>query len=133
VELINTLDEQELRVTVLSGVSLLQVRIHAEIEHGKPLLETSESAFVSSEVLEGHELLYRVRRAPDVEPGDLLIVEPRSTAATGELVLATRGKNVYLAHWWAKHGREELREHPHKSLTGKFQILGAVNLIVRPQ
>jgi hypothetical protein len=108
------------------------VRIQAEIEHGKPLFETSESALIPSEVLEDHELVYRVRRAPEAEPGDLLIVEPRSVAATGELVVVTRGNNAYVGHWWAKHGREELREHPDKPLTGEFQIVGAVNLIVRP-
>jgi hypothetical protein len=107
------------------------VRIQAEIEHGKPLVETSESALMPSEVLEDHELVYRVRRAPEAEAGDLLIVEPRATAATGELVLVTRGQNAYLGHWWAKHGCTELRENSEKPLTGKFQILGAVNLIVR--
>jgi hypothetical protein len=108
------------------------VRIHAEIEHGKPLLETSESAFVPSEVLEDRELVYRVRRAPQMEPGDLLIVEPRSTAATGELVLASLGKTAYVGNWWAKHGLRELRSS-NLALTGKLRILGAVNLIVRPQ
>lgn len=109
------------------------MRIHAEIDQGKPLFRTSESVLIASEVLEDHELVYRVRRAPEAEPGDLLIVEPRAVAVTGELVIATRGKNAFVGHWWAKHGRQELREHGHETLTGEFHIVGAVNLIVRLQ
>ena len=109
------------------------MRIHAEIDQGKPLFKISESVLIPSEVLADHELVYRVRRAPETEPGDLLIVEPRVAAATGEFVVATRGKNAFVGHWWAKHGRQELREHAHETLTGEFHIVGAVNLIVRLQ
>ncbi|HXH91107.1 MAG TPA: hypothetical protein VNN25_05965 [Thermoanaerobaculia bacterium] len=108
-----------------------QVLLHAEFEHGKPLGDTAAVVSLPPKVIDDHEIVYRVRRAPDMKRGDLLVIEPRSTAATGELVVATRGKNAYVGHWWAKHGRKELLEHPNKHLTGEFQIIGAVNLIVR--
>jgi hypothetical protein len=76
-------------------------------------------------------LVYRVRRAPDMQRGDLLIIEPRNTAATGELVIAFQGPRAYVGHWWAKHGLRELRSEHHEPITGDLQIAGAVNAIVR--
>jgi hypothetical protein len=82
--------------------------------------------------MEPHELLYSFRGSlPSLglSDGDLLIVEPRKRAASGELVVASIGENLFIGHWWQKHGLRELREPETK---GDLRIKGVVNLIVRP-
>jgi hypothetical protein len=115
-------------------MDLIEVAIDAEIEHGKPLYVSGAVARIPPEAIEEREIVYRVRRTTDMaERGDLLIVEQRSTAATGELVVAFRGPNAFLGHWWAKHGLHELRVSPDQTITGELLIAGAVTLIVRPK
>ncbi len=109
----------------------IEVEIAGEVEQGRPLFLSCAVARVPPEAIDEHEIIYRVRRAPDLERGDLLIVEPRSTAFTGELVVAFRGPNLFVGHWWAKHGLRELRLAPHESVEGEFEIAGAVTVIVR--
>jgi hypothetical protein len=110
------------------------VAIDAEIEHGKPLSFSGAVARIPPEAREEHEIVYRVRRTTDMaERGDLLIIEPRNSAATGELVVAFRGPRAFLGYWWAKHGLREVRWAPGESINGEIQIAGAVTLIVRPQ
>ena len=72
------------------------------------------------------------RRLPSlgIECGDLLIVEPRKKAATGELVLARGGENAFIGRWWAKHGLRELQETG-QNIEGELRIAGAVTVIVR--
>ncbi|HEX3533471.1 MAG TPA: hypothetical protein VHT23_04565 [Gemmatimonadaceae bacterium] len=112
-------------------MDLIDVELAGEIEQGRPLLVSGSLVRIPAETIEEHEIVYRVRRAPEVEQGDLLIIEPRNTAFTGELVVAFRGVNVYLGRWWAKHGLQELRETPEIGLPGEFQVVGAVTVIVR--
>jgi len=112
-------------------MDLVQVEIDSEIEQGKPLKVTGAVVRIPPEVIDEHEIVYRVRRAPDMEKGDLLNVEPRNSAATGELVVAFLGPRAYLGHWWAKHGLRELRPVLGESITGELQIAGAVTVIVR--
>jgi hypothetical protein len=113
-------------------VDLIEVEIAAEIEHGKPFVVSGALVRIPPEAIDEHELVYRVRRAPDMRKGDLLIVEPRNTAFTGELVVAFRGPNAFIGHWWAKHGLRELRLEPdNQTVDGELQIAGAVTLIVR--
>src|SRR5205823_1563338 len=105
--------------------------IAGELEHGQPLYVTADTARIPPEAIEEYEIVYRVRRAPDFLPGDLLIVEPRTTAFTGELVVAFQGPNMFLGRWWAKHGLRELRRAPHVSEEGTFEVAGVVTVIVR--
>jgi hypothetical protein len=114
-------------------MDLIEVPIDAEIEHGKPLYVSGAVARIPPEAIEEHEIVYRVRRTTDMaERGDLLIVERRSTEATGELVVAFRGPNAFLGHWWAKHGLHELHVSREEAITGELLIAGVVTLIVRP-
>ncbi len=109
----------------------IEVAIAGELEHGSPLLLTCGIACIPPEAIEEYEIVYRERRAPDVMPGDLLIVEPRTTAFTGELVVAFQGPNLYLGRWWAKHGLRELRLVPDESVEGEVDVAGVVTVIVR--
>jgi SOS-response transcriptional repressor LexA len=104
-----------------------------EITQGEPVRKNAGEAYLPSHLLEVDELVFRYRGSlPSlgIECGDLLIVEPRKKAATGELVLAHSGETAFLGHWWAKHGLRELRIE-NETLPGKLRIAGAVNLIVR--
>jgi hypothetical protein len=106
--------------------------IFAEIENGHVIRENAGEACLPSHLLEVDELVFRYRGSlPSlgIASGDLLIVEPRNKAATGELVLARCGENAFIGRWWAKHGLRELREPETK---GDLRIKGVVNLIVRP-
>ena len=105
----------------------------AEIENGNVIRENAGEACLPSHLLEVHELVLRYRGSlPSlgIESGDLLIVEPRKKAATGELVLARCGPNAFIGRWWAKHGLRELQETG-QSIEGALQIAGAVTVIVR--
>jgi hypothetical protein len=109
--------------------------IFDEIAQGAPIRENAGEAFIPSHLLEVDELVFRYRDSlPSlgIECGDLLIVEPRKKASTGELVLVRSGEKVFLGHWWSKHGLRELRCDDDRTITGRLQIIGAVNLIVRP-
>lgn len=108
------------------------MELAGEIEQGQPLFVSGDVARIPAETIDEHEIVYRVRHAPDMQRGDLLIVEPRNTAFTGELVVAFRGTRLFLGRWWAKHGLRELQEQPMQSLPGEYEVAGAVTLIVRP-
>ena len=106
----------------------------AEIENGQVIRENAGEACLPSHVLEVDELVFRYRGSlPSlgIECGDLLIVEPRKKAATGELVLARCGQNAFIGRWWAKHGLRELQETG-QNIEGEIRIAGAVTVIVRP-
>lgn len=109
----------------------IEVEIAGELEHGRPLRLSAAVTQMPPEFIDEHEIVYRVRRAPDMEKGDLLIIEPRTTAFTGELVVAFGGSNLFLGHWWAKHGLHELRTEG--ETFSDLIIAGAVNAIVRPR
>jgi SOS-response transcriptional repressor LexA len=107
--------------------------IFAEIENGQVIRENAGETYLPSDLLEVDELVFRYRGSlPSfgIECGDLLIVEPRKKAATGELVLARCGQSAFLGHWWAKNGLRELRIE-NETISGELTIVGGVNLIVR--
>jgi SOS-response transcriptional repressor LexA len=107
--------------------------IFGEIAQGEPIRENAGEAFIPSHILEVGELVFRCRGSlPSlgIESGDLLIVEPRKKAATGEVVLARGGPNAFIGRWWAKHGLRELQETG-QSIEGELRIAGAVTVIVR--
>ncbi|HEV7486294.1 MAG TPA: hypothetical protein VGQ65_11490 [Thermoanaerobaculia bacterium] len=107
--------------------------IFAEIENGQVIQENAGEAHLPSQLLEVHEQVFRYRGSlPSlgIESGDLLVVEPRKKAATGELVLAFCGPNAFIGRWWAKHGLRQLQETG-QSIEGELRIAGAVTVIVR--
>jgi hypothetical protein len=113
----------------------ISIVVFHELEQGKPVRDKAGEVPLPTKVIAAHELAFRFRGTladSGVEDGDILIAEPRKTAATGELVVVLQGGNVFLGHWWAKHGLRELRCDDDRTITGKLQIIGAVNLIVRP-
>jgi hypothetical protein len=100
---------------------------------GKPLRTSTGSAQISSELIEPHEKLYRFRGSQPVlglSDGELLVAEPRRSAATGETVIASSEGNFFVGQWWKKHGVRQLRIDA-ETLQGKFQLIAAVNLILR--
>lgn len=101
-----------------------------EIEQGEPLHIAPDDISLPPELVEEYELLYRVRRVPGFSRGNILIVEPRNTASTGELVLAMKGPRVYVGRWWAKHGLRQVQVDGGGIIEGA-EIAGAVNQIVR--
>jgi len=107
--------------------------IFDEIAQGEPIRENAGEAYLPSHLLEVDELVFRYRGSlPSlgIECWDLLIVEPRKKAATGEVVLARCGPNAFIGRWWAKYSLRELRETG-QSIEGELQIAGAVTAIVR--
>jgi hypothetical protein len=109
--------------------------IFDEIAQGAPIRENAGEAYLPSHLIEVDELVFRYRgslASLGIECGDILIAEPRKTAATGELIVVLQGGNAFLGHWWAKYGLRELRCDDDRTIKGKLQIIGAVNLIVRP-
>jgi SOS-response transcriptional repressor LexA len=107
--------------------------IFDEIAQGEPIRENAGEAYLPSKLLEIGDLVFRYRGSlPSlgIECGDLLIVEPRKKAATGELVLARSGQNVFVGRWWTKHGLRDLHETG-QSIEGDLRIAGAVTVIVR--
>jgi SOS-response transcriptional repressor LexA len=104
-----------------------------EIVQGEPIRENAGEVSLPSHLLEVDEQVFRYRGflpSLGIESGDLLIVEPRKKAATGELVLARCGQNVFIGRWWAKHGLRELQETG-ESIEGELRIAGAVTVMVR--
>jgi SOS-response transcriptional repressor LexA len=107
--------------------------IFDEIAQGEPIRENAGEACLPSHLLEVDELVFRYRGSRPslgIECGDLLIVEPRKKAATGEVVLARCGEKAFIGRWWAKHGLRELQETG-QSIEGDLRIAGAVTVIVR--
>jgi hypothetical protein len=113
----------------------ISIVVFHEFEQGKPVREKVGEVLLPTKVIAAHELAYKFRGTVSdsgVEDGDILIAEPRKTAATGELVVVLERGNAFLGHWWTKHGLRELRCDDDRTINGKLQIIGAVNLIVRP-
>jgi SOS-response transcriptional repressor LexA len=109
----------------------MRVQVDFEIGPGLPPERSSRSVELPTELFDQDEKLYYVRwDFPELcETGDFLIVEPRDHAQTGELVLALRKGRAVLGHWWAKHGKREVRA-PHETHTD-VEIIGVVNQVVR--
>jgi hypothetical protein len=107
-----------------------EFELAGEIEHGVALFVAGQTASLPPELVEDYELVYRVRSVPGYRKGDLLIVEPRNHASTGELVIAMRGPRVFIGRWWAKHGLRQLHVEGGDILEG-CEVAGAVNQVAR--
>jgi transcriptional regulator with XRE-family HTH domain len=125
---------------VAEGDEAVPVKLAGEIQNGEPITEsTGETVHLPSSVMEGEELLFRVRgnslQAIDIADGDLLVVElrPKGRAASGELVIARVGTLAYVGRWWQKHGRRAVVTSPlNPGTTDKgLKVMAAVNVVIR--
>jgi hypothetical protein len=95
-----------------------------------------ESITLPTATFEDHERVYRAADASlaefDVSEGDLLIVEPKRKTDTGELVIAVLAEQMFVGHWWAKHGRRDVMAADGQQVIVRgATVIGAINLIVR--
>jgi hypothetical protein len=111
------------------------VRIAGEIAQGIALLASEDSTTLPTAAIEDHERVYRAADASlaefDVSEGDLLIVEPKRKADTGEFVIAVLAERTFVGHWWAKHGRRDVTANGQQVIVRGATVIGAINLIVR--
>lgn len=102
------------------------------VTFAEPLQETEERAQIPARLIEVHELVYKMAADfQDFRAGDLLIVEPRKTAASGERVLGLFKGKVYIGNWWTKNRKTELVVDPVLKHMRKVELIGAINCVVR--
>jgi SOS-response transcriptional repressor LexA len=114
------------------------VTIAGHVHQGERLYPSTERVTVPTSLIEKQEHVYCVADASlrelDVIEGDLLIVQPKTHAETGELVLAQFDDRVFVGRWWAKHGRRDLLGADGKTIIVRgATVIGSINVIVRPQ
>jgi SOS-response transcriptional repressor LexA len=112
------------------------VKVAGEIGQGVALLASVESITLPTATFEDHERVYRATDASlaefDVSEGDLLIVEPKRKADTGEFVIAVIADQIFVGHWWAKRGRRDVMAADGQQVIVRgATVIGAINLIVR--
>ena len=112
------------------------VTVAGEIEQGVALLPSVGKITLPAATFEEYERVYRAADASlaefDVSEGDLLIVEPKRKAHTGELVIAVLAEKMFVGHWWAKHGRRDVMAADGQQVIVRgATVLGSINLIVR--
>lgn len=112
------------------------VPVIAEVRQGQAFRPIAAKVLLPATVYARGEEIYLVADtclvAFGVRKGDLLIVESRTSANTGELVLARKGDAVYVGRFRSKHGRNDLvSDNTHEMIAHGVLILGSVNLIVR--
>ena len=118
------------------GAATTTVKVAGEIGQGVALRASAESITLAAATFEDHDRVYRAADASlaefDVSEGDLLIVEPKREAHTGELVIAVLAERVFVGHWWAKHGRRDVMAADGQQVIVRgATVLGSINLIVR--
>lgn len=111
------------------------VKVAGEIGQGIALRPSVVKITLPTATFEDHERVYRAADASlaefDVSEGDLLIVEPKTKAHTGELVIAVLAEQTFVGHWWAKHGRRDVIGTDQQVIARGATVIGAINLIVR--
>lgn len=111
---------------------MVSVRLAGEITFAEPLKPSRETVSLPQRLIEPHEKVYRLLFGyQHARPGDLLIVEPRTAAASGETVMVTFEGRIYIGYWWTKHERQELIIDDVFKPMASVQILGAINQIIR--
>ena len=118
------------------GAATTTVTVAGEIGQGIALLRSVETITLPAATVEEYEHVYRVADASlaefDVSEGDLLIVESKRKAHTGELVIAVLAEQMFVGHWWAKHGRRDvMAADAQQVIVRGATVLGSINLIVR--
>jgi hypothetical protein len=113
-------------------VVLTTVAISGLLKFDEPIAPSEERVHIPARLIEVHELVYKMAGDfQDFRAGDLLIVEPREIAASGERVLATFRGKVYIGNWWTKNGKLELVVDPVLKHMRKVKMIGAINCVVR--
>jgi len=112
------------------------VTVAGEIGQGIALLPSVESITLPAATVEAYERVYRAADASlaefDVLEGDLLIVEPKRKASSGELVIAVLAEQMFVGRWWAKHGRRDVvAADGQQVIVHRATVIGSINLIVR--
>jgi SOS-response transcriptional repressor LexA len=112
------------------------VKLAGEIGQGVALLASVERITLPAATIAEYERVYRAADASlselDVLEGDLLVVEPKTKADTGEFVIAILDEQMFVGHWWAKHGRcDVLGADGLQVIVHGATVIGAINLIVR--
>ena len=112
------------------------VTVAGEVGQGVALLPSVGKITLPTATFEEYECVYRAADASlaefDVSEGDLLIVEPKRKAHTGELVIAVLAEQMFVGHWWAKHGRRDVMAADGQQVIVRgATVLGSINLIVR--
>lgn len=111
------------------------VTVAGEIGQGVALIPSAARTTLPAATVEECERVYRAADASlaefDVSEGDLLIVEPKKKAATGELVIAALAEQMFVGHWWAKHGLRDVVGTDQQVIVRGAKVIGAINLIVR--
>jgi SOS-response transcriptional repressor LexA len=130
--------------STLERVRSTQVTIAGEISSGKPIRSVSGGKRITLPeyvVEQQGEEIYRVSddslREWGFEAGDLIIVERRSHAANGELVLALRDGKVIIGRYWSKRGQAPrlISSDSQRAIATEdgmpLLILGAINSSLR--
>lgn len=102
------------------------------------IVASDEQVTLPGDRIEAGEVVYRVAGdLPDLglADRDLLIIEPRVAAATGEFVLATLQERAFVGRWWTKRGARSLLDNEFRTIVQgpKVTVLGAVTLIARDE
>jgi SOS-response transcriptional repressor LexA len=118
------------------GEAATTVTVAGEIGQGIALQPSVETITLPAATVEEYEHVFRVADASlaefDVSEGDLLTVESKRKAHTGEFVIAVLAEQMFVGHWWAKHGRRDVMAADGKQVIVRgATVLGSINLIVR--
>jgi SOS-response transcriptional repressor LexA len=113
-------------------------RVTGIITPGAPIAATNERVDLPPDRIASRELVLRLAQdLPDMglAAGDLLIIEPRSHAATGELVIALLHDRAFIGRWWTKHRTRQLMDGAFHTISDSSDlvVLGAVTLIARSE
>ena len=100
-----------------------------------PIAACDDHVTLPGDRIERHEIVYRITGdLPEVglAAQDLLIVERRPKAATGEFVIATLQERAFVGRW-TKRGARMLMDNEFRTIADSpdLIVLGAVTLIAR--
>jgi SOS-response transcriptional repressor LexA/DNA-binding XRE family transcriptional regulator len=129
---------------VRENVGRITVSLAGIVSAGLPITSSKDddSVMVPEFALDREEVVVRVSGDGFVEwgitDGELLIVDRRNRAATGELVLALHNGGAVIGRYWNKHGeRRVIAADSSHAVTvapdDPFEIYGVVNTTMRPR
>jgi hypothetical protein len=113
----------------------IRVRVHGRFTQGAPITTSTEQVQIPASRITANEVVLQLAQAlPEygLAPGDLLILEPRQTAATSEMVIATIHERAFLGRWWTKHATRQLLDETFTTIAEGTDLVlfGAISLII---
>ena len=116
----------------------VRIRVTGLVKQGTEITPCDGIITLPAATIEAGEVVYRVAldlANVELAASDLLVVQPRSRAATGEFVIATLGDRAFIGRWWTKHGRRALLDNAFSVIVESrgLLVLGAITLIVRDE